>query len=213
MWAKNEEGRIHGLIVERGMEGFTTPETHGKWSLRASRTGELVFDNVKVPKENLLPNKSGLGAPLGCLDSARYGIAWGVIGAAMDCYDSALRYAQERIQFGKPIAAFQLTQKKLSEMITEITKAQLLTYRLGQLKNEGRATTQQISMAKRNNVDMALKIAREARQIHGGMGITGEYPIMRHMMNLESVITYEGTHDIHLLITGMDITGHSAFKS
>lgn len=213
VWAKNEEGRIHGLIVERGMEGFTTPETNGKWSLRVSRTGELVFDNVKVPKENLLPNKSGLGAPLGCLDSARYGIAWGVIGAAMDCYNSALRYAQERIQFGKPIAAFQLTQKKLAEMITEITKAQLLTYRLGQLKNEGRATTQQISMAKRNNVDMALKIAREARQIHGGMGITGEYPIMRHMMNLESVITYEGTHDIHLLITGMDITGHSAFKS
>lgn len=213
VWAKNEEGRIHGLVVERGMEGFTTPETHGKWSLRASRTGELVFDNVKVPKENLLPNKSGLGAPLGCLDSARYGIAWGVIGAAMDCYDSALRYSQERIQFGKPIAAYQLTQKKLAEMITEITKAQLLTYRLGQLKNEGRATTQQISMAKRNNVDMALKIAREARQIHGGMGITGEYPIMRHMMNLESVITYEGTHDIHLLITGMDITGHSAFRS
>lgn len=212
VWAKNEEGRIHGLIVERGMEGFTTPETHGKWSLRASRTGELVFDNVKVPKENLLPNKSGLGAPLGCLDSARYGIAWGVIGAAMDCYDSALRYAQERIQFGKPIAAFQLTQKKLAEMITEITKAQFLTFRLGQLKNEGRATTQQISMAKRNNVDMALKIAREARQIHGGMGITGEYPIMRHMMNLESVITYEGTHDIHLLITGSDITGHHAFK-
>ena len=213
VWAKNEEGRIHGLVVERGMEGFTTPETHGKWSLRASRTGELVFDNVKVPKENLLPNKSGLGAPLGCLDSARYGIAWGVIGAAMDCYDSALRYSQERIQFGKPIAAYQLTQKKLAEMITEITKAQLLTFRLGQLKNEGRATTQQISMAKRNNVDMALKIAREARQIHGGMGITGEYPIMRHMMNLESVITYEGTHDIHLLITGMDITGHSAFRS
>lgn len=213
VWAKNEEGRIHGLIVERGMEGFTTPETHGKWSLRASRTGELVFDNVKVPKENLLPNKSGLGAPLGCLDSARYGIAWGVIGAAMDCYDSALRYSQERVQFGKPIAAYQLTQKKLAEMVTEITKAQLLCYRLGQLKNEGRATTQQISMAKRNNVDMALKIAREARQIHGGMGITGEYPIMRHMMNLESVITYEGTHDIHLLITGMDITGHSAFRS
>ena len=212
VWAKNEEGRIHGLVVERGMEGFTTPETHGKWSLRASRTGELVFDNVKVPKENLLPNKSGLGAPLGCLDSARYGIAWGVIGAAMDCYDSALRYSQERIQFGKPIAAYQLTQKKLAEMITEITKAQLLTYRLGQLKNEGRATTQQISMAKRNNVDMALKIAREARQIHGGMGITGEYPIMRHMMNLESVITYEGTHDIHLLITGSHITGHHAFK-
>lgn len=213
VWAKNEEGRIHGLIVERGMEGFTTPETHGKWSLRASRTGELVFDNVKVPKENLLPNKSGLGAPLGCLDSARYGIAWGAIGAAMDCYDSALRYSQERIQFNQPIASFQLVQKKLAEMITEITKAQLLALRLGQLKNEGKATTQQISMAKRNNVEMALKIAREARQIHGGMGITGEYPIMRHMMNLESVITYEGTHDIHLLITGMDITGQNAFKS
>ena len=212
VWAKNEEGRIHGLIVERGMEGFTTPETHGKWSLRASRTGELVFDNVKVPKENLLPNKSGLGAPLGCLDSARYGIAWGAIGAAMDCYDSALRYSKERIQFDQPIASFQLVQKKLAEMITEITKAQLLALRLGQLKNEGKATTQQISMAKRNNVDMALKIAREARQIHGGMGITGEYPIMRHMMNLESVITYEGTHDIHLLITGMDITGENAFR-
>ncbi len=212
VWAKNEEGRIHGLIVERGMEGFTTPETHNKWSLRASATGELVFNDVKVPKENLLPNKSGLGAPLGCLDSARYGISWGAIGAAMDCYDTALRYAKERIQFGKPIAATQLQQKKLAEMITEITKAQLLAFRLGQLKNEGRATTAQISMAKRNNVEMAIKIAREARQVLGGMGITGEYSIMRHMMNLESVITYEGTHDIHLLITGMDITGHAAFK-
>jgi glutaryl-CoA dehydrogenase len=212
VWAKNEEGRIHGLIIERGMEGFTTPETHGKLSLRASATGELIFDNVKVPKENLLPNKSGLGAPLGCLDSARYGIAWGAIGAAMDCYDSALRYSKERIQFGKPIASFQLMQKKLAEMITEITKAQLLTFRLGQLKNEGRATTAQISMAKRNNVAMALDVAREARQIHGAMGITNEYSIMRHMANLESVVTYEGTHDIHLLITGMDITGIPAFK-
>ena len=212
VWAKNEEGRIHGLIVERGMEGFTTPETHHKWSLRASATGELIFDNVKVPKENLLPNKSGLGAPLGCLDSARYGIAWGVIGAAMDCYDTALRYAKERMQFGKPIAGFQLQQKKLAEMITEITKAQFLTWRLGVLRNEGRATTAQISMAKRNNVDMALKIAREARQVLGAMGITGDYSIMRHMMNLESVITYEGTHDIHLLITGLDITGIAAFK-
>src|SRR6187431_2070782 len=212
VWAKNEEGRIHGLIVERGMAGFTTPETHNKWSLRASSTGELIFDNVKVPKENLLPNKSGLGAPLGCLDSARYGIAWGAIGAAMDCYDTALRYAKERIQFEKPIAGTQLQQKKLAEMITEITKAQLLTWRLGVLRNEGRATTAQISMAKRNNVDMAIHIAREARQILGGMGITGEYSIMRHMMNLESVITYEGTHDIHLLITGMDVTGISAFK-
>lgn len=212
VWAKDEEGRIHGLILERGMEGFSTPETHNKWSLRASATGELIFDNVKVPKENLLPGKSGLGAPLGCLDTARYGISWGAIGAAMDCYDTALRYAKERIQFGKPIAAFQLQQKKLAEMITEITKAQLLAFRLGQLKNEGKATTQQISMAKRNNVDMAINIAREARQILGGMGITGEYSIMRHMMNLESVITYEGTHDIHLLITGADITGHQAFK-
>ena len=212
VWAKNEEGRIKGIIVERGMEGFTTPETHGKWSLRASATGELVFDNVKVPKENLLPNKDGLGAPLGCLDSARYGIAWGTIGAAMDCYDTALRYSKERIQFGRPIAGFQLQQKKLAEMITEITKAQFITWRLGVLRNEGRATSAQISMCKRNNVDMALKITREARQILGGMGITGEYPIMRHMMNLESVITYEGTHDIHLLITGLDITGENAFK-
>jgi glutaryl-CoA dehydrogenase len=212
VWAKDETGRIHGLIVERGMEGFSTPETHNKWSLRASSTGELIFDNVKVPKENLLPNKSGLGAPLGCLDSARYGIAWGAIGAAMDCYDTALRYAKERIQFDKPIAGTQLQQKKLAEMITEITKAQLLTWRLGVLRNEGKATTAQISMAKRNNVDMAIHIAREARQMLGAMGITGEYSIMRHMMNLESVITYEGTHDIHLLITGMDITGIPAFK-
>jgi glutaryl-CoA dehydrogenase len=212
VWAKDESGRIHGLIVERGMEGFSTPETHNKWSLRASATGELIFDNVKVPKENLLPNKSGLGAPLGCLDSARYGIAWGAIGAAMDCYDTALRYSKERIQFGKPIGQFQLQQKKLAEMITEITKAQLLTWRLGVLRNEGKATSAQISMAKRNNVDMAINIAREARQMLGGMGITGEYSIMRHSMNLESVITYEGTHDIHLLITGLDITGLNAFK-
>ena len=212
VWAKNEEGRIHGLVVERGMEGFSTPETHNKWSLRASSTGELIFDNVKVPKENLLPNKSGLGAPLGCLDSARFGIAWGAIGAAMDCYDTALRYSKERIQFEKPIGQFQLQQKKLAEMITEITKAQLLTWRLGVLRNEGKATTAQISMAKRNNVDMAITIAREARQMLGGMGISGEYSIMRHSMNLESVITYEGTHDIHLLITGLDITGLNAFK-
>ncbi|GIV26732.1 MAG: acyl-CoA dehydrogenase [Bacteroidia bacterium] len=212
VWAKDDNGEIRGVIVERGMEGFSTPETHGKWSLRASATGELVFDNVKVPKENLLPNIKGLKGPLSCLNSARYGIAWGAIGAALDCYDSALRYSKERIQFGKPIGAFQLQQKKLAEMITEITKAQLLAWRLGVLKNENRATPAQISMAKRNNVYMALNIAREARQIHGGMGITGEYPIMRHMMNLESVITYEGTHDIHLLITGLDITGFNAFN-
>jgi glutaryl-CoA dehydrogenase len=212
VWAKNEQGRIHGLIVERGMPGFTTPETHGKWSLRASATGELVFDNVKVPKQNLLPGKSGLGAPLMCLDSARYGIAWGAIGAAMDCYDSARRYARERIQFGKPIASFQLVQKKLAEMLTEITKAQLVNWRLGTLMNEGKASTPQISLAKRNNVHVALEIAREARHMHGAMGITGEYPIMRHMTNLESVITYEGTNDIHLLILGNEITGISAFS-
>lgn len=214
VWAKaeNTEGRIHGLIVERGMEGFTTPTTHGKLSLRASPTGELVFDNVRVPKSNLLPNKNGLGAPMGCLDSARYGIAWGTLGVAMECYDTALRYAKQRVQFDRPIAGFQLTQKKLAEMITEITKAQLLTWRLGVLRSEGRATTQQISMAKRNNVHLALTVAREARQILGGMGITNEYPIMRHMMNLESVVTYEGTHDIHLLITGAEVTGIPAFK-
>lgn len=211
VWAKSEEGRIHGLVVERGMEGFTTPETHGKLSLRASATGELVFDNVKVPKENILPGRSGLGAPLSCLDSARFGIAWGAVGAAMDCYDQALRYSKEREQFGVPIGAFQLTQKKLAEMITEITKAQLLLLRLGQLRNEGKATSAQISMAKRNSCEIALNIAREARQIHGGMGITSEFSIMRHMANLESVVTYEGTHDIHLLITGADITGLSAF--
>ena len=212
VWAKNENGRIKGLIVERGMEGFSTPETHNKWSLRASATGELVFDNVKVPKGNLLTQKDGLGAPLGCLDSARYGIAWGAIGAAMDCYDTALRYSKERIQFGKPIGSFQLQQKKLAEMITEITKAQLITWRLGVLRNENKATSAQISMCKRNNVEIALNIARNSRQILGGMGITGEYSIMRHMMNLESVITYEGTHDIHLLITGLDITGLNAFS-
>jgi glutaryl-CoA dehydrogenase len=211
VWAKNEEGRIKGVIVEKGMKGFSAPEIHGKWSLRASVTGELVFEDVRVPKANILPNVEGLTGPLGCLSKARYGIAWGAIGAALDCYDSALRYSKERIQFNKPIGQFQLTQKKLAEMITEITKAQLLAWRLGTLANKGQATPAQISMAKRNNVDMALQIAREARQIHGGMGITGEYPIMRHMMNLESVITYEGTHDIHLLITGMDVTGFNAF--
>lgn len=211
VWAKDEEGKIRGLIVEKDMIGFSAPEIHGKWSLRASVTGELVFEDVRVPKANLLPNVSGLKGPLGCLSKARYGIAWGAVGAALDCYDSALRYSKEREQFGKKLGQFQLTQKKLAEMITEITKAQLLSWRLGTLANQGKATPAQISMAKRNNVDMALHVAREARQIHGGMGITGEYPIMRHMMNLESVITYEGTHDIHLLITGMDVTGFNAF--
>ena len=211
VWAKNEAGRIQGIVVERGMEGFSTPTMHGKWSLRASDTGELIFDNVRVPKSHILPGRDGLGAPLSCLDSARYGIAWGAIGAALDCYDTALRYSKERSQFGRPIGQFQLQQKKLAEMITEITKAQLLTLRLGQLRDAGKATSAQISMAKRNNVDMALTVARDARQMLGGMGITGEYPIMRHMMNLESVVTYEGTHDIHLLITGLDVTGLNAF--
>jgi glutaryl-CoA dehydrogenase len=212
VWAKDEQGDIRGMIIERGMEGFTTPVTHGKWSLRASATGELVFDNVKVPKENILPNARGLKGPLGCLTKARFGIAWGTIGAAMDCYDTALRYAKERIQFDRPIGSFQLQQKKLAEMITEITKAQLLNWRIGVLMNEGRATPQQVSMAKRNGCEVAADICRNARQILGGMGITGEFSVMRHMMNLESVITYEGTHDIHLLITGMDITGINAFK-
>ena len=212
VWAKDEAGEIHGMVVERGMEGFTTPETHGKWSLRASATGELVFDHVKVPKENIFPGVKGLKGPLTCLSSARYGIAWGALGCAMDCYDTALRYSKQRVQFGRPIAGFQLTQKKLAEMITEITKSQLLNWRLGVLRNEDRATAAQISMGKRNSCDIALKIAREARQILGGMGITGEFSIMRHMMNLESVVTYEGTHDIHLLITGMDVTGLNAFN-
>ena len=212
VWAKDEAGDIRGIIVERGYEGFTTPETHGKWSLRASATGELVFDNVKVPKENILPNVKGLKGPLSCLSKARYGIAWGAVGAAMDCYYTALQYSKERIQFDKPIGGFQLQQKKLAEMITEITKAQLLNWRLGVLMNEGKATPQQVSMAKRNSCEIAANICRDARQMLGGMGITGEYSIMRHMMNLESVITYEGTHDIHLLITGMDVTGINAFK-
>ena len=212
VWAKNESGEVHGLIVERGMQGFTTPATHGKWSLRASATGELVFDNVKVPKSNILPGVKGMKGPLSCLNKARFGIAWGVVGAAMDCYDTALRYSKERIQFDKPIGAFQLQQKKLAEMLTEITKAQLLNWRLAILMNEGKATPPQISMAKRNACEIATQICRDARQILGGMGISGEYSVMRHMMNLESVITYEGTHDIHLLITGMDITGLNAFK-
>lgn len=211
VWAKDEAGDIRGLIVERGMEGFSTPETKGKWSLRASATGELVFDHVKLPKENILPGVKGLKGPLSCLTKARFGIAWGALGAAMDCYDTALRYSQERQQFGKPIGQFQLQQKKLAEMITEITKGQLLVWRLGVLMNEGRATPQQVSMAKRNSCEIATQICRDARQMLGGMGITGEYPVMRHMMNLESVITYEGTHDIHLLITGMDVTGFNAF--
>ncbi|MBC6492561.1 acyl-CoA dehydrogenase family protein [Flavihumibacter stibioxidans] len=212
VWAKDEEGVVRGMILERGMEGFTTPTTHNKWSLRASATGELVFDNVKVPKENILPNVKGMRGPLSCLTKARFGIAWGTVGAAMDCYDTALRYSKERIQFGRPIGGFQLQQKKLAEMISEITKAQLLNWRVAVLMNEGKVTPAQVSMAKRNGCEVAHKVARDARQMLGGMGITGEYPVMRHMMNIESVITYEGTHDIHLLITGMDVTGFNAFN-
>lgn len=212
VWAKDENGIVRGLIAEKGVMGFSTPETHKKWSLRASSTGELVFDNVKIPKENILPEVTGLKGPMTCLNSARYGIAWGALGAGFDCYETALQYALERSQFQKQIASFQLTQKKLAEMLTELTAAQLMALRVGQLKNEGKETPSQISMVKRKNVNTALKVARESRQILGAMGITGDYPIMRHMMNLESVITYEGTHDIHLLITGYDITGISAFK-
>lgn len=212
VWAKDEEGIVRGMVVEKGMEGLTAPETHGKWSLRASVTGELVFDNVKVPKENIFPNVKGLRGPLSCLNSARYGIAWGAIGAACDCYDAARKYSLERVQFGKPIASFQLQQKKLAEALTEITKAQLLAWRLGTLRNEEKSTAAMISMAKRNNVAMALDIARDLRQVLGAMGITNDFPMMRHMMNLESVITYEGTHDVHLLITGHEITGIPAFQ-
>ena len=212
VWAKDEEGVVRGMVVEAGSPGFSAPEIHGKWSLRASITGELIFEDVRVPKSQVFPEIRGMKGPLSCLSKARYGIAWGALGAALDCYDSALRYSQERIQFDRPIGQFQLTQKKLAEMITEITKAQLLTWRLGTLANKGKASPAQISMAKRNNVHTALTIAREARQIHGGMGITNEYPVMRHMMNLETVLTYEGTHDIHLLITGYDVTGLNAFS-
>ncbi|WP_291072199.1 acyl-CoA dehydrogenase family protein [Empedobacter sp. UBA5637] len=211
VWARDEEGKIRGVIVERGMQGFTTPETLNKWSLRASKTGELVFENVKIEAFQILPEVSSLRGPLSCLNSARYGISWGVIGAAIDCYESALKYSLERTQFGKPIASYQLQQKKLAEFITEITKAQLLCWRLGTLKNENKATPEQISMAKRNNVKMAIDIARESRQIIGAMGIVGDFPMMRHAANLESVITYEGTHDVHLLITGADVTGINAF--
>ena len=211
VWSKGEDGKVRGMIVERGYEGFTTPETTNKWSLRASKTGELVFENVKIEESQILPEVNSLRGPLSCLNSARYGISWGVIGAAIDCYESALKYSLERIQFGKPIASYQLQQKKLAEFVTEITKAQLLCWRLGSLKNENKATPEQISMAKRNNVKMAIDIARESRQIIGAMGIVGDFPMMRHAANLESVITYEGTHDVHLLITGADVTGINAF--
>ncbi|PRY47357.1 glutaryl-CoA dehydrogenase [Spirosoma oryzae] len=212
IWARNEQGKIRALIVPCDSDGVTVGDIPNKWSLRASSTGQLSFQDVRVPKENLLPEAYGLKSALRCLDQARYGIAWGSLGVAMECYEVARRYALERVQFRKPIASFQLVQKKLAEMLTDITQAQLLCWRLGTLKNEDKATTAQISMAKRNNVEIAQRVAREARQILGGMGIVGDYPIMRHLMNLESVSTYEGTHDIHLLILGSEITGIPAYK-
>jgi glutaryl-CoA dehydrogenase len=214
VWAKldgDEASSIRGFLVEKGMKGFTAPEMKGKYSLRASVTSELVFQDVELPEENILPGVKGMRGPLSCLTQARYGIAWGAIGAAMACYESSVDYAKSRVQFGRPIGGFQLVQAKLAQMLTEITKAQLLVWRLGTLKNEGTMRPQQVSLAKRNNVAMALDIARTARDIHGANGILGEYPIMRHMANLESVNTYEGTHDIHTLVLGEDITGIAAY--
>jgi glutaryl-CoA dehydrogenase len=211
VWAKGDDGEIGGYLVEKGTSGYSTLDIHGKFSMRASITSELAFADCRIPLENKLPGVKGLKGPLSCLSQARYGIAWGAIGAAMSCYDWALQYAQQRIQFNKPIGSFQLVQQKLVWMITEITKAQLLCWRLGQLKDEGRVRPQQISMAKMNNVQMALDGARMARDILGAAGIVDEHPIIRHMMNLETVNTYEGTHDIHTLIVGRDITGLDAF--
>jgi len=210
VWAKLD-GVIRGFLLEKGAKGLTAPETKGKWSLRASVTGEIVMDDVFVPEEMMLPEAKGLVAPLMCLNQARYGIAWGVVGAAQACYDSALSYAGERIQWGGPIARHQLVQDKLVEMLSEITKAQLLVWRLGKMKEAGTSTFRHVSLAKRNNCRMALEAARTARDIHGANGITEEYPIMRHMMNLESVYTYEGTHTMHTLIVGSDITGLEAY--
>lgn len=211
VWAKLN-GIVHGFLVERGTKGFTAPEMKGKHSLRASVTSELIFQDCEIPKENILPNTSGLKSPLMCLNQARYGIAWGVIGAAMACYDTALSYSQSRIQFGKPIAGFQITQEKLVHMITEITKMQFMTLQLGRLKDKNESRFQQVSLAKRNNVHHALEIGRVAREILGANGILNEYPIMRHMANLESVKTYEGTNEMHTLIVGEDITGLAAFE-
>jgi glutaryl-CoA dehydrogenase len=211
VWAKGDDGEIGGYLVEKGTPGYSTLDIHGKFSMRASITSELAFADCRVPLENKLPGVKGLKGPLACLSQARYGIAWGAIGAAMGCYDWALQYSQQRIQFNKPIGSFQLVQQKLVWMITEITKAQLLCWRLGQLKDAGQARPQQISMAKMNNVQMALDSARLARDILGAAGIVDEHPIIRHMMNLETVNTYEGTHDIHTLIVGRDITGLDAF--
>ena len=211
VWAKEDDGEIYGFLVEKGTPGFSTLDIHGKFSMRASITSELAFQDVRIPLENKLPNVQGLRGPLGCLSQARYGIAWGAVGAAMACYDWSLQYAQQRVQFGKPIASFQLVQQKLVWMVTEITKAQLLVLQLGRLKDEDKVRPQQVSMAKMNNVQIALDAARMARDIMGAAGIVDEHPVIRHMLNLETVNTYEGTHDIHTLIVGRDITGLDAF--
>jgi glutaryl-CoA dehydrogenase len=211
VWAKGEDGEIGGYLVERGTPGFSTLDIHGKFSMRASVTSELSFQDCWIPRANRLPGAAGLKAPLSCLSQARYGIAWGAVGAAMACYDWALQYAQARVQFGKPIASFQLVQKKLVWMVTEITKAQLLCLQLGRLKDAGPVRPQQVSMAKMNNVWMALETARLARDVLGAAGIVDEHPVIRHLLNLETVFTYEGTHDIHTLIIGRDLTGFDAF--
>jgi len=212
VWAKDEENIINGFIVPKDTNGFTAPEMHGKLSLRASVTSELVFDNVIISEKQRLPKAEGLKAPLSCLSQARYSIAWGAIGAAIDCYETALEYSKDRKQFSKPIAGYQLTQKKLVDMLEEITKALLLVIQLGRLKDQGRANFVQISLAKRNNVAMARDVARNAREILGANGITDDYPIMRHIMNLESVYTYEGTDEMHTLIVGKEITGLDALE-
>ena len=212
VWAKTDDGVVRGFLVEKGMEGFSAPVMKNKWSLRASVTSELIFDNVFIPEENLLPNVKGMKGPLGCLTQARYGIGWGAIGAAMAMYEASLKYAKERIQFDKPIASFQLVQEKLVWMLTEITKGQMMNLQVGRLKDSGDMKFQQVSMIKRNNVWVARECCKLARDIHGGNGISGEYPVMRHLMNIESVYTYEGTHDMHTLILGNDITGIPAFE-
>ncbi len=214
VWAKtgDDADSIRGFLVEKGTPGYSTSDIKGKFSLRASTTSELVFEGCRIPAENILPGTGGLGSPLSCLNQARYGIAWGATGAAIDCYQCARSYALDRIQFDKPIASFQLIQTKLAIMLTEITKAQLLTLRLGQLKDAGRAKPPHVSMAKRNNVYWALEIARMARDMLGANGIADDYPVIRHMLNLESVITYEGTHDMHTLVVGREITGIEAFR-
>ncbi|MEM9665129.1 MAG: acyl-CoA dehydrogenase family protein [Bacteroidota bacterium] len=211
VWAKDDDGHVGGFLVELDRPGVTAPRIMDKWSLRAAITSEIIFDEVRIPADNRLPDARGLRAPLTCLTQARYGIAWGVIGAAMACYDAALQHSQTRSQFGRPIGGFQLVQARLTDMVTELTKAQLLVWRLGTLKDQGVMRPQQVSLAKRNNCQMALEVARSARQVLGGNGVLGLYPVMRHMMNLESVITYEGTHEVHTLVVGQDVTGQNAF--